>query len=109
MTQPVIASLVGSLADAGGTRRDGRLTPAPVSPAIPARAGASGPVPQKRPSGGGVASPLVEADYANREFHAERTLVTPDGFFTVAYRPLKTLKMTDANGDEVVFSFKAPA
>ena len=89
------------------TRVEKKLPPATPAPSIPARTGASGPI--STPSsgtGGGVASPLTEFAYAERTFWAQRTTTTPDGLFTLAWSPLKSIRFLDANSAEVVLNFK---
>jgi hypothetical protein len=85
------------------SRRDTRLPAAPEPPAIPARTGKAGPT--SAPGAGGIASPLTETDFADREFYATGW-TTADGLFTLP--AIKTLKMRDANDQEVVFEFKEP-
>lgn len=59
-------------------------------------------------TGGGIASPLTETDYATREFHPAQTLTTSDGIFVWEIKPPKKIIMSDANGAEVVQIFAVP-
>lgn len=89
------------------TRTEKKLNPATPAPSIPARSGSSGPITSPAASsGGGVASPLTEALYSERTFWSERTTTTPDGMFTLAWTPLKSIRFLDANSAEVVLNFK---
>lgn len=58
-------------------------------------------------TGGGIASPLTETDYAQREFHPSKTLWTSDGYFSWEVKPPKKIVQVDANGAEVVQQFAA--
>lgn len=87
----------------GQTSRVDKALPArPNPPAIPARTGTAGPV---ATPGSGIASPLTETAFADREFYAGGWKTT-DGLFTLP--AIKKLKFLDANSQEVVFDFKAP-
>lgn len=88
----------------GQTSRVDKTLPAPRVPsAIPERTGVSGPL--ATPGAGGIASPLTETAFADREFYATGWKTT-DGLFTLP--AIKKLKMLDANSQEVVFIFKSP-
>lgn len=94
-----------SLTEASGqtSRVDKALPERPNPPAIPARTGSAGPV--ATPGAGGIASPLTETDFADREFYATGWKTT-DGLFTMP--AIKKIKFLDANSQEVVFDFKEP-
>lgn len=84
------------------SRKDEKLPAAKPVSAIPERNGIG------RPGGnaaGSIASPLVEGDYAAREWHAERTMISSDGILTLKYRPLGQVTFFDKNGAEVVIEF----
>lgn len=102
------ASLIDSVQSASSgvtTLRQTRLPAAkPLSP-IPARSGAAAQT-RKTSGTGGIASPLTETSYADREFYAAKSVTSMDGVFALSVRRLKTLKMTDANGDAVEMRFK---
>ena len=88
---------------AGQTSRVDKALPSrPNPPAIPARTGAAGPV--ANPASG-IASPLTETAFADREFY-EGGWKTTDGLFTLP--AIKKLKFLDANNAEVVLDFKSP-
>lgn len=93
-----------SLTEASGqtSRVDKALPARPNPPAIPARSGSAGPV---ATPGAGIASPLTEGDFSNREFHASGWKST-DGLITLP--AIKKVIMTDAVGSVVVFNFAAP-
>lgn len=65
-------------------------------------------------SGGGIASPLTEveagAGNSSREYYHDNTVYFYSSDYTIAVeiRPLKTLRMIDANGDMAEFQFKLP-
>lgn len=82
------------------------LPPAPQPAPIPARTGKSTPS-SSSASAGGIASPLTETAYADREWHAEQTISSSDGMFNIRVKPIKTLKFTDANGAPVALEFAA--
>lgn len=59
-------------------------------------------------TGGGIASPLEEQDYAARELHPARTFYTADGYFAWEVKAPKKIVMADANGAEVIQKFAGP-
>lgn len=90
---------------AGQTSRVDKALPArPNPPAIPERTGTAGPI--AAAGAGGIASPLTETAFADREFYAGGWKTT-DGLFTLP--AIKKLKFLDANNAEVVLDFKAPS
>ena len=90
--------------DSGQTSRVDKALPArPNPPAIPERIGSAGPL--AGAGNAGIASPLTETAFADREFYATGWKTT-DSLFTLPM--IKTLKMRDANDQEVVFQFKGP-
>lgn len=60
----------------------------------------------------GIASPLTESTDANgrplRDYHATQIKTSADGLFVLPLRPIKTLRMADANRREVVFEYAEP-
>ena len=71
----------------------------------PARTGGGG-------VGGGIASPLTEKTRAengkqvpDRDYYPEALLPTTDGLVWARWRGIKTVRMTDANGAEVVMEY----
>ena len=98
------------LVDAG--RRPAKtLGERPDAAAIPSAAGSAKP---KRPAGSGtgtagIASPLTETAYEDREHYDAVTVTSTDGIFSFQVRRLKHMEMLDANGAEVVLDFKEPA
>jgi hypothetical protein len=93
-------------AASGKTSRVDRSLPDPrIPPAIPARTGSSKPI-AGAAAGGGIASPLTETDYADRTWHAERTITSTDGVWALKINPLKSIKFKDALDADVVFDLK---
>lgn len=89
------------------SRRDKRLPASKSMPAISARSGASGPL--GADGAVGIASPLVETDFAARTYHAERNILSTDGLFVLKIKPVKSIAFEDANQSPVVLEFKGPA
>ncbi|MET0047467.1 MAG: hypothetical protein ABW066_06770 [Sedimenticola sp.] len=58
--------------------------------------------------GGGISSPLTEID-GERTYHAERTLYSSDGLFTIVYTPIASAKFQDGDGNlvEVIYADEA--
>ena len=94
-----------------------RLVVAPTPPtqlavlekrgALPQRVGMGTYNAKNAPSsgGGGIATPLTEADYTNREYWASG-LLSSDGLFTMP--AIKVLNMTDADGAPLVINLAQP-
>lgn len=59
-------------------------------------------------TGGGIASPLTETDYATREWHDPKTLKSSDGLLTFQVRAIKKVRTTDADDVEVIMIYKEP-
>lgn len=57
---------------------------------------------------GGIASPLTETAYADREFHTVKTITSTDGLFTLKIKPVKKIKFKDAANADVEIIFKEP-
>ena len=92
------------------------IKPAQEARQLPALA-LQGAAPGKRGTGtykekdstvAGIASPLQEQDASQRTYFDPQLVESSDGLFTLRIEPLERLEMRDANGDEVVFRFKAP-
>lgn len=77
--------------------------------ALPPKRGRSDYTAKAAATGGGIASPLTETDYAAREFHLAQSLASSDGLFVWEFAAVKKVVMTDANGAEVVQIFAAPS
>jgi hypothetical protein len=102
--------LTQALADlsegAGQTTRQDRTLPAGrAAPAIPSRVGVGRP--KAGTTASGIASPLVETAYADRTWHAEATITSSDGIFSLKIKALKSVAFADANGQPVTIEFKA--
>lgn len=88
-----------------------------TDPAVPAAMktrGAAGvargsAVPGGGDATGGIASPLVETAYTARTFHANTTITSSDGLFTLIIKPVKSIKFKDAASRDVTIEFKVPA
>lgn len=59
-------------------------------------------------TGGGIASPLTETNYALREFYDARYLQSSDGVFVWEFLPVKKIVQRDDNDAEVVQVFAEP-
>lgn len=88
----------------GQTSRVDKTLPGPrVPPAIPARTGESGPI--AGGTGGGIASPLTETAFSDREFYATGWKTT-DELFTLP--AIKKMKFKDALESIIEIEFKEP-
>ena len=87
-----------------------RIKTLPDRKPIPAQTGIGKPpaATSGATAGGGIASPLTETSYADRQYHDEVTWQTTDGLFVVVVKPIKKLKFTDANGAAVEMILKQP-
>lgn len=91
----------------GQTSRVEKTLPAGKSATeIPQRAGTGGP---PRARGAGIASPLIETDYADRTWHDDVSVVSSDGLFSIVVRPVKTIDFKDAVESPLTIEFKPPA
>lgn len=59
--------------------------------------------------GSGIAWPLTETAFEDREVYPEETLYTSDGIFSWTRQRYKALKMKDATGTTGKILLKAPA
>lgn len=91
-------------------------TPKPGLPPVEPRGGvpaATGRGTYTAPAGGsstaGIASPLTETNYGDREYWAEKTITSSDGLLSFRLRPIKSISQTDANGAPVVQLFANPS
>lgn len=101
-----LSEALGALTGKGSgqtSRVDKALPARPNPPAIPERTGTSGPL--SAAASAGIASPLTETAFADREFYTGGWKTT-DSLFTLP--AIKKLKFLDANNAEVVFDFKSP-
>lgn len=88
-----------------------RIDPVGALPAQKGRGMSSGPA-TGGATGGGIASPLTEKTRAengeqvpDRDYYPEALLPTTDGLVWARWRGVKTVRMTDANGAEVVMEY----
>jgi hypothetical protein len=56
----------------------------------------------------GIASPLTEDNHTTREYYTGMGITSSDGIFVLEVEPIKTMVMTDAEGNEVKFNFDDP-
>lgn len=64
--------------------------------------------PSAAQTGGGIASPLTEQSYAEREWYDEKTVYSSDGILSFRVKAIKKLRQTDADSVEVLQIFKEP-
>jgi hypothetical protein len=91
-----------------------KLPPADAVSPIPSKEGFSPP--KKRDlnnknlpaSTGGIASPLTETAFADREYYADTTVLSSDGIFSFTVKRIKTITMKDKNSGSVKLVFKEP-
>ena len=69
------------------------------NPAIPIKGGASG---------GGIASPLTETPNSRTYYVETSSLYSSDYMLAVEIEPLKSVTMTDADSQTVVFNWALP-
>lgn len=78
---------------------------------VPATKGVGTYTPPTRPAGGGggIASPLTETAYSDREYYASgAVLPSSDGLLSFKVRPIKQITQTDSNNATVVQIFAEP-
>lgn len=91
----------------GQTSRVDKSLPEPKAvSAIPLRSGSSGPI--AGTGAGGIASPLTENDYSMRTFFAEKNVTDSSGLLVLKIKPIKSMRLTDANNALVDVNFAAP-
>lgn len=110
MAKDLTAALQALTEQATGqsSRQNRSLPAAKQATDIPARVGTSGLI-KGAQTGGSIASPLVEEDYADRTFHSETNIVSTDGLIVLKVKPVKTISFKDAYQHAVTLEFKAPA
>lgn len=69
-----------------------------------------------KPGTGGIASPLTEktktegtATVPDRDYYGTVVVATSDGIFTMEIKPIKTMRLADADGADVVVNLAEPA
>lgn len=104
MAKDLTAALQALTEQAAGqtSRTDRSLPAARVPSAIPPRTGSSGP---KTGGTAGIASPLTETAFGDREFYAAGWK-SSDGLFTLP--AIKKISMMDDLGRPVVLNFTEP-
>lgn len=77
---------------------------------VPARSGIGTWTPPTRPTGGGgIASPLTETAYSDREYYdTGAVLPSTDGLLSFKVKPIKQITQTDSNNATVVQIFAEP-
>ena len=92
-------------------RRQGSLRAVEPVGARPAVMGKSYYTPPAAPSGGGIASPLIEVavgDVGDREYWPAMIQETTDGLLSFEVRPIKVWKFKDADGNPVILNIAKP-
>lgn len=64
--------------------------------------------PTKTGTTAGIASPLTEPDYDQREYYDTELKTSSDGLFTLPIKPIKKLVLQDANKAAVVIELADP-
>lgn len=59
-------------------------------------------------TGSGIASPLTEIDYADRQWHPEIAVASSDGVFALMIEPIKQVTFQDAQSKTAVVIFQPP-
>lgn len=59
-------------------------------------------------TGGGIASPLTEPDYAARTYHASSSFLSGEFLMAMEIKPVKDIVMTDADSQPVTLTFAEP-
>ena len=59
-------------------------------------------------STGGIAGPLTETAYADREYYDDAVFTTSDGIFTFIRKPPKQLQFVDGNNNALKIVLKEP-
>ncbi|MDF3931402.1 hypothetical protein [Pseudomonas citronellolis] len=57
---------------------------------------------------GGIASPLTESSFLDREYWADKVITSTDGLFSFKIKPIKSIHQVDANNAEVIQQFAQP-
>lgn len=89
------------------SRTDKTLPPAAIKSDILPRTGSSPPI-VKSYGGESIASPLTETAYADRTYHASKTITSSDGLITWVVDPIKEVSFKDANDASVKIIYKSP-
>lgn len=63
---------------------------------------------EKSSTTAGIASPLTEPDYDQREYYDTQLKTSSDGLFTLPVKPIKKLVLQDANKAAVVIQLAEP-
>jgi hypothetical protein len=105
-----VANVISTLAEAGQKPRRGKTAiPAakPAGAAIGAVVGEGRAGGNPSSSGTGSIGPLTERNAAERTYHPAQDIYNEDGTL-VKVHPVKSIRMTDANGSTVDFNFALP-
>lgn len=106
-----VANVISTLAEAGQKPKRGKSAIPAAKPAGAAIGevvgeGRGGSDPNST-GGGSIASPLTERDASARTYHPAQDIYNEDGTL-VKVHPIKSIRMTDANGSTVDFNFALP-
>lgn len=85
-----------------------QLRSVPPLGALPAKRGRADYKAPEAAVGGGIASPLTEQNYAEREWYGPKTLKSSDGILTFHVQAIKQVRTTDADGVEIIMVYKEP-
>jgi hypothetical protein len=89
-------------------RKRDPLPALPAAAAIGAATGYAQPqAPEQSAATAGIASPLIEKFVDTREYHPAQDIYDSNGTL-VKIHPIKTIYMTDANGNQVKFEYGLP-
>jgi hypothetical protein len=82
---------------------------------LPTQRGTASSPAQPIRQGGGIASPLTERTTVvegqtvpDRDYWPAQSVMTSDGLLMFQIKPIKTVRMQDANGDAVAFNYALP-
>jgi len=108
MAKDLTAALARLTEEAAGTTTlSAKALPgAKTATEIPPRVGSASP--KYATGGGGIASPLTETAYANRTYHAAKTITSTDGLLTWQVDPIHHIFFTDNNNSPVEIIYKEP-
>jgi hypothetical protein len=107
MAKDLTSALQAMTEDAAGqtSRVDKSLPAVKTATSIPSRSGSAKP---KTTGGAGIASPLVETAFADRNYWPTVALTSTDGLLTWEVDPIKKVCFNDALGNVVEIDYAQP-
>lgn len=107
MAKDLTAALQAMTDEANGqtSRIDKALPAAKTATSIPSRTGSAFP---KKTGGGGIASPLVETAFTDRNYWPVVSMTSTDGLLTWEVDPIKKVFFNDAQGNGVEIDYAQP-